>query len=367
MKTQFKSIYTNQFKTVLWITFFWTLISIIFLAFEYLVLIENGISPAWAMDGYFWKFFLITTSTFAVIGMVGALFIIFVLLPWFRTHPYGLAIFYSILSFTILFFLLTAFQMFFLVLGNVGWNRVFREVWNSLVQYFSTIDFVRYFFFWLFILIATMISLFVRDKYGPGILKKFLLGKYFHPKEEDRIFMFLDLKGSTTIAELLGEHKYFNFLKKVFIDVTASILETQGEIYQYVGDEIIISWPLKKGLKNAYCIHCFFKIQKALQLKKDYYEHHFGIQPVFKAGLHCGNVIAGEIGVIKRDIAFSGDVLNTTARIQSKCNEMGVFILISGELINLLSADSAINHQPKWIGEVPLRGKENPVELYTLV
>ena len=92
------------------------------------------------------------------------------------------------------------------------------------------------------------------------------MGKYFQPKEEDRIFMFLDLKGSTSIAEQLGEHQYFRFLKNVISDVTSAILNTRGDIYEYVGDEIIISWPLKKGLQNAYCIHCFYEIQRSQKL-----------------------------------------------------------------------------------------------------
>ena len=77
-------------------------------------------------------------------------------------------------------------------------------------------------------------------------------------------------------------------------------------------------------------------------------------------------MIAGEIGVIKRDITFSGDVLNTTSRIHSKCNYFSVFILVSGELNRLISG-SSMEYKPKLVGDVPLRGKEKPVELYTLV
>ena len=366
MKTIFNSSYSNQFKTVLWIAIFWTSISLLLLGFEYTILKENDCSPGWVLLENLWDYVLINTITFVIIGLVGGTFIIFFLQKWFRTLPYGLAIFYSIVSFSILFFFLTTFQMYLLVLTNVGIENLHQEVRKSLILYFTSLEVIRYFFFWLLVLVGTLISLFVSDKYGPGILKKFLLGKYFHPKEEERIFMFLDLKSSTTIAEQLGEHKYFSFLKKVIEDVTPSILNTQGEIYEYVGDEIIISWPMKKGLRNAYCIQCFFEMQESLQSKRIYYEDQFGAQPVYKAGIHCGKVIAGEIGVIKRDITFSGDVLNTTSRIQGKCNDFGVLILVSGELIRLLSSNDVM-YQTKLVGDVPLRGKEKPVELHTLV
>ena len=100
-------------------------------------------------------------------------------------------------------------------------------------------------------LFTTLIMLMVNDKYGPGVFVDFLLGKYFKPRREERIFMFLDLRSSTTIAERLGEEKYFSFIKDVFKDATPSILDSRGEIYQYVGDEIVISWKMENGQKNA--------------------------------------------------------------------------------------------------------------------
>jgi adenylate cyclase len=175
--------------------------------------------------------------------------------------------------------------------------------------------------------------------------------------------MFLDLKGSTTIAEKLGERKYFSFIQKVFKDVTPAILDTKGEVYQYVGDEIVITWKTPKGIKNLNCIRCFQNIKQLLQDLGPSYKEQFGVAPEFKAGLHVGTAIVGEVGIIKRDIVYSGDVLNTTARIQSKCNEFGASFLISEDILNLLPKNDL---SPVSIGEVPLRGKSKTVTLYSL-
>ncbi|MCJ7467560.1 MAG: adenylate/guanylate cyclase domain-containing protein [Maribacter sp.] len=189
------------------------------------------------------------------------------------------------------------------------------------------------------------------------------MGKYFHPKSEERIFMFLDLKGSTSIAEKLGERQYFHFLRKVFSDVTPVLLDTKAEVYQYVGDEIVVSWNLKNGLKNLNCIRCFQNIMQLLKDLRPSYIDQFKAVPEFKAGLHVGRAIIGEIGVIKRDIAYSGDVLNTTARIQSKCNELGASLLISENLLNHFPK----NHLSfRSMGKFELRGKSEALSLYGL-
>ena len=195
------------------------------------------------------------------------------------------------------------------------------------------------------------------------IRDRLLLGRYFHPKQEQRVFMFLDMKSSTTIAEELGESAYFNLLKDCFANMTTPILDNAGEIYQYVGDEIIVCWPLEKGLEEGRCVKTFFAIKLALLKRREYYERTYGLHPVFKAGFHFGQVMAGEIGVIKRDITYSGDVLNTTARIQSKCNELGVDHLISGDLWAQIH-----QHFPEGAkhvsGQVELRGRQEKVDLY---
>ena len=212
----------------------------------------------------------------------------------------------------------------------------------------------------------TILFLFIRDKFGPVEFVNFLKGKYLRPKREERVFMFTDLKSSTAIAERLGEERYFNFLNDTFSIATPGILATKGEIYQYVGDEIVISWILKNGLSKANCINCFYKMTSLLKDKSGYFEKKYQTQPQFKAGLHFGYVITGEMGIVKREIVYSGDVLNTASRIQSICNKMNVDILISNELVKKIK-QSYIHHKIKLIGNINLRGKQEKIELVTLL
>jgi adenylate cyclase len=217
---------------------------------------------------------------------------------------------------------------------------------------------------WSTITAVTQFIFLMNTKFGPRVFWKIITGKYRMPKAEDRIFMFLDLNSSTSIAESLGEVNYHRLLKDFFADITNPIVDHHGEIYQYVGDEIVIAWSLEGGARKNHCIECFFEMQKEIAKKKDYYQQIYGFVPSFKAGMHSGVVVAGEIGIFKRDITFSGDVLNTTARIRSMCKEFDVELIASSELLQHLPSSNS--YAVRQLGSIELRGKKKKIELSSL-
>ncbi len=354
----------RKLHTVLWIALAWSVISMTQLGYEAAILQEYSFSYRWSRPGAFMTYFTINTLAFVVNGLVAGAVIVFLLRPYIRYRSYTYGLLFGAGMYTLLFFLLTGVQNYFVVRSIWDGSGSFWTAYGKgLTDYFFSFEFVRNFPFWLLVLTATLAVLFVSDKYGPGGLRKFLLGRYFRPRSEERIFMFMDLKGSTTIAEQLGELRYFQFIQRVFQDVTPVLLETRGEIYQYVGDEVIVSWTVREGLQNLNCIRCFQEVKQHLEDLSPGYEKDFGVVPEFKAGLHVGRSIVGEIGVIKRDIAYSGDVLNTAARIQGKCNELGAKLLVSEDLARRLPTES-LSLSPK--GKVALRGKAEAMELFGL-
>ena len=217
---------------------------------------------------------------------------------------------------------------------------------------------------WGVVVAVTQLFLQINNKFGQGVFWNILRGKYNTPKEESRIFMFLDLNSSTTIAEKLGDKKYHSFLKDLFTDITNPILDNKGEIYQYVGDEVIVAWKYNDGIPNSKCVHCFFDIKYHLQQLNSKYIRLYGLAPTFKAGIHCGKVVAGEVGIIKRDITYSGDVLNTTSRIQDMCKEFNQEIIVSGDLAASLRL--AGNFAAQTLGSIKLKGKQKEMLLIAL-
>jgi adenylate cyclase len=265
-----------------------------------------------------------------------------------------------------------AINIFFLLSNSLIYNSaelnksIFdQEVWINVTAFFSS------FSFWsveIYIAGVIGLSIFyteVSENIGQGVLHNFFVGKYHKPKEEERIFMFLDMKSSTTIAEQIGHVRYFEMLRVYFSDLSDSIIKYSGEIYQYVGDEVVLSWKLKKGLSNNNCIRCFFAMKEEMKNQIEHYHEQFGLLPEFKAGLHLGKVTTGEIGVIKKDIIFTGDVLNTTARIQGLCNAYEVEILVSDPLMRRLTTEPKF--LIKSLGESVLRGRDEKIKLYTIL
>ncbi|MEW2923246.1 adenylate/guanylate cyclase domain-containing protein [Muricauda sp. ANG21] len=198
---------------------------------------------------------------------------------------------------------------------------------------------------------------------GEGNLRKLVQGKFYTPHEEERIFMFLDLYSSTKLAEQLGHLNYSLLIQDCFNDLGNAIGNSNAEIYQYVGDEAVLTWTLKNGLKNDSCLKAFYNFKSTLEKKRGYYEKKYGVLPFFKAGMHTGMVTVTEVGKYKKEIAYHGDTLNTAARIQEQCNSLGSELLISETLVNLFNSST---YSFAALGSISLKGKEEKVVLFAV-
>jgi adenylate cyclase len=131
-----------------------------------------------------------------------------------------------------------------------------------------------------------------------------------------------------------------------------------------VGDEVIITWKMKEGLKDTRCLRLFFAALDRVEQERDMFEKKYGVVPEFKAGIHCGKVVSGEMGDTKKEIAFLGDVINTTARIEGECNPHQRPLLISFDLLQKIGLGKEYRYEK--IGDINLRGKMEKIELYAV-
>lgn len=218
--------------------------------------------------------------------------------------------------------------------------------------------------FLILLILLMNLLLLASKKFGTALLLSLFTGKYHKPITEDRVFMFIDLRSSTTYAEQLGHIRYSMLIQDCFFVLNEVVEKYQGEIYQYVGDEAVVSWPVNSGLKNANCLTFFFAFVNKIKARGPKYLDRFGLIPEFKAGAHLGTVTAAEIGDIKREIAYHGDTLNTAARVQSLCNKLQSTLLVTQDLLTRIILPKGL--KARSMGKTELKGKMEVLELFSV-
>ncbi len=200
---------------------------------------------------------------------------------------------------------------------------------------------------------------------GPSVLLAFAVGRYHRPRREERALLFIDLTASTATAERLGEARFLDFLSAFIADVSQAVVENRGEIHKYVGDEIIATWRLHADRNDAGIVRACFAARDRLAARRDDYLRDFGVGADFRAALHGGPVIVGEIGTFKKEIALIGDAMNTTARILDACRDSGRNVLASAALLERLAdLPAAIAVEPS--APIALRGKSASLQVSAL-
>jgi adenylate cyclase len=219
----------------------------------------------------------------------------------------------------------------------------------------------------LFSLAVSFVFVFMIDVnrlLGQNTLLNFVTGRYHKPRVEDRVLLFIDMEGSTGLAERLGPLAFHRLLNCFVADLTDPIVAARGEIYSYVGDEVIATWKLEDGLAGGRCITACFAAVDQLERAAPEYRREFGAAVKFRAGLHCGPIVTGEMGTVKKEIVFLGDTVNTAARIQDFCRQTGDRVLASAELIDRLDLPRGVAKRS--LGDLRLRGKGVDLALYAL-
>jgi adenylate cyclase len=211
--------------------------------------------------------------------------------------------------------------------------------------------------------VAVMVMMFqAAGLVGYRTFMALLLGRYRRPYAERRFFLFVDVVGSTAIAERLGALEAHRFLAAVFSAVAEPIELCRGEIYQYVGDEIVVTWVEADGVADARAVRCFFAMRAALAADADRFVQRFGVQPNLRAALHLGEVITGEVGQVRRAIVFHGDVMNTTGRLEQATRDVGCLFIGSAEALAPLGLPPEIRTHD--LGALALRGRVEPIHAF---
>jgi len=199
---------------------------------------------------------------------------------------------------------------------------------------------------------------------GERNFRDLALARYRNARFEERFFLFVDIVGSTPLAERVGPAAMHRFLNRVFTISSDPIDDHAGAVYQYVGDEMVITWTLPEGRPDGRPVACFFAIEQAVRAAAGDFEREFGSAPRLRAALHAGEVMTGEVGGSRRAIVFHGDVMNTASRLEQATRALQRTFLASEAALSRI--DIKEGYAIEDLGMQQLRGRADPVRVYAV-
>ncbi len=216
----------------------------------------------------------------------------------------------------------------------------------------------------LFVLsIAAIMMLRIIGFLGARNLFYLLIGRYHRAVIERKVILFLDMVGSTVLAEELGPIQVRALIGKFLFDVSKPITDYGGDIYRYTGDGVIATWDWGHAFDGGQVLGAIDAIREVVERERPYYEAAFGHHPRYRVGVHGGEIVISEEGDTKRDIGHYGDTINIAARMEQKAKELGHDCILTAGVVDLLGGAG-----PRFeaLGAETVRGIAKPIEIYGL-
>lgn len=354
----------TQFQKILFLVIFWVLCDLFYIFFEGTMVGYNS-RVYWATgEPYNFGMSLFTSLGITLVGgFILATFEVLYFDTLMRRKSFGITLMFKTVFYICSIFFFVSLTILLLTILQLQLPVSSPEVWAGFKNYLTSPVLPLHLMYWSLSVIMGLFILYINDKLGRGVLLNLLSGKYHRPQEAVKIFMFLDITSSTTIAEKIGAKKYSALLKEFFFDVDELISKTEGAVFQFVGDEVVVIWDVVNGIRDFNCLRLFFLAREKIRSLGAHYEQTYGVLPDFKAGLHYGTVIMTEVGGSKQEIAYHGEAINTTARIRSMCNEIHQKLLVSKDLLDIMP-EAERQFTMESAGTFKLKGKKHDVCLY---
>ena len=148
-------------------------------------------------------------------------------------------------------------------------------------------------------------------------------------KLTDVAVLFVDIRGFTTMSELLTPPQVVEILNEYLTLTTKCIMDNQGTLDKFVGDCTMALWNapvpqqdyIYKAVKAAWDM---VENSKALSARL---QEQFGRSVSFGIGVHCGPAVVGNIGSkMRMDYTAIGDTVNTSARLEANAPAGQIYI-----------------------------------------
>jgi len=329
LKSKVYNNFAYNIRQVLYITCIWIFVTLFFIYIKFNDIPESYLADIYELPQEMTKNWMYRTASF-----IGLSFGLFMGVLHIFVYPYierTQKLFYNIF-FRISVFCFLSYSVYFMLLCMHGFV-IDRKFIILIFSQPATLNILLYAF-----VTETLVSLIMllRRNLGRKYFVNILKNTYRNPKEEERVFLFLDLEDSTPAARKMGHLNFSKYIQDCFWDLSDITLMYGAEIYQFVGDEAVITWKVTKNFDYGKCISLYFSYQNMLEQKKHFYQEKYGTAPRFRCAIHSGKVSAALVGDYKKEIAYHGNVLNLGSRLQKNCKEYDAGMLISEDFCSHL-------------------------------
>lgn len=353
-----------KLKELLFIVLYWVTLVRIVVAFQYFGLNPGGVILTDSNAFQILRENMIAgTSAGFLIGLFTGLSELFFFQRYFRNQPIGKLMLAKLLVYSVWLVMITFFTL--LAYYTIAKEKDILDAVSSALIMFTTNGFYHLFVTGFLLSMGINFILLMKSKIGHSIFVPILFGKFHKPREEERIFLFIDLKSSTKMAEQLGHEKYSQLIQDCFLDLSDLVIQYRGSVYQFVGDEAVISWKTKRKDNYTNSVNLFFAYQQRLIQKCEFYRRKYNVVPSFKGSLNAGKVMVAEVGgSVKSEIAYHGDVLNSASRMMELCKLYQKDLILPESFVEQISPIE-FGLEIEFQAELLLRGKNKKMKIYS--
>jgi adenylate cyclase len=180
----------------------------------------------------------------------------------------------------------------------------------------------------------------------------------------------VDIRGFTSISEAMRPDDVVRLLNIYFDGLGRVIVAEQGMLNKYIGDAMMAVFGVPVPVPNpaAAALRAALGMREAM----GWLNRQLALEglPALKIGIgiHCGPVLAGNIGSAERmEYTVIGDTVNLASRVEGLCKELSLDLLLTDEVRELVGhAREAPSGRIEFVATHSVRGRQEPVRLYTV-
>ncbi len=204
----------------------------------------------------------------------------------------------------------------------------------------------------------------------PPVVERVVAGDLSRLLAGDRrvvTILFADLRGSTALAEYLDPQEFVGVLNDYVGALAQCVLTRGGMVRQFLGDglmAIFSAFEADASSGATQAVQATLDMRLAVRSVNDARSRQGGPVMRFGVGIHTGEVILGSIGIRQQaEITAFGDTVNTASRLQDLSKQYGVDSVLSAQTAAQLNHSDGLLRS---LGPTAVRGRQQPVEVYTL-